>query len=31
VLQVAEADGSWLDFADVGKPYATAMALMVLR
>jgi hypothetical protein len=31
VLDMVEADGTWLDCEDIGKPYGTAMALMVLR
>ncbi|MHC4960154.1 MAG: DNRLRE domain-containing protein [Planctomycetota bacterium] len=27
---VAESDGTWMDWANAGKPYATAMALLVL-
>jgi hypothetical protein len=27
---VVEADGTWLDFEAIGKPYGTAMALHVL-
>jgi tetratricopeptide (TPR) repeat protein len=30
VLRVAEADGTWVDFETIGKPYGTAMALHVL-
>jgi tetratricopeptide (TPR) repeat protein len=30
LLQVAEADGTWLDFEVIGKPYGTAMALNTL-
>jgi len=30
LLQVVEVDGTWLDFPDLGKPYATAAALLVL-
>jgi hypothetical protein len=31
LLAVAEADGTWTDWQNGGKPYATAMALLVLR
>ncbi len=30
LLRVVEADGTWLDFEPIGKPYGTAMALHVL-
>ncbi len=30
LLQVVELDGTWLDFEDLGKPYGTAAALLVL-
>jgi hypothetical protein len=30
ILRVTEADGTWLDFEPIGKPYGTAMALHVL-
>jgi tetratricopeptide (TPR) repeat protein len=30
ILRVVEADGTWLDFEPIGKPYGTAMALHVL-
>lgn len=30
LLQVVEADRTWVDFDQIGKPYATAMALSVL-
>jgi tetratricopeptide (TPR) repeat protein len=31
MLRVAEVDGTWVDYVEIGKPYGTAMALMVLR
>jgi hypothetical protein len=31
LLRCVEADGTWLDYERVGKPYATAMALHVLH
>ncbi len=31
LLATVEPDGTWVDFHEVGKPYATAMALLVLR
>jgi tetratricopeptide (TPR) repeat protein len=31
LLRCVEADGTWVDFERVGKPYATAMALHVLH
>jgi hypothetical protein len=31
LLAVVEADGAWVDFQNIGKPVATAMALMVLK
>jgi hypothetical protein len=31
VLQVGEADGSWVDYEEIGKPYGTAMALHILH
>jgi len=31
LLAVVEADGTWMDFAPVGKAYGTAMSLLVLR
>ncbi len=31
LLAVVEADGTWVDFQSTGKPYATAMALLVMR
>jgi hypothetical protein len=30
LLHVAEADGTWVDFEVIGKPYGTAMALHTL-
>ncbi len=30
LCQVVELDGTWIDFPDIGKPYATAAALLVL-
>ena len=30
VLACAEIDGTWVDYLGVGKPYGTAMALMIL-
>ena len=30
LLRVAEADGTWVDFETIGKPYGTAMALHTL-
>ena len=30
VLKVGEADGTWVDFEEIGKPYGTAMALHIL-
>ncbi len=30
ILRVVEADGTWLDFETIGKPYGTAMALHIL-
>ena len=30
LLQIPELDGSWMDFPDLGKPYGTAAALLVL-
>lgn len=30
LLEVAEIDGTWLDFPDLGKPYGTAAALLTL-
>jgi tetratricopeptide (TPR) repeat protein len=30
LLRVAEADGTWIDFETIGKPYGTAMALHTL-
>ena len=31
LLQISEVDGSWVDTHLFGKPYGTAMALMVLK
>ncbi len=31
LLRVAEADGTWVDYPAIGKPYGTAMALLVLH
>lgn len=31
ILRVREADGTWVDFEQVGKPYGTAMALLILQ
>ncbi len=30
LMAVAEADGTWVDYPAIGKPYGTAMALLVL-
>lgn len=30
MLKVGEADGTWVDFEEIGKPYGTAMALHIL-
>jgi hypothetical protein len=31
ILATAEIDGTWIDFAQTGKPYGTAMALLLLE
>jgi hypothetical protein len=31
VLKVGEADGTWVDYEAIGKPYGTAMALHILH
>ena len=31
ILATPEIDGTWVDFAQTGKPYGTAMALLLLE
>jgi hypothetical protein len=31
LLKCVEADGTWVDYEPNGKPYATAMALLILK
>ena len=31
ILAAADPDATWTDFTDAGKPYGTAMALLVLH